>query len=563
MSFQAANAKRALAFILTKLPLPIQRPQYLTIARNATEYYRLVLRVNIVFVVSQRHRFKPVLRIATIAIAIAMALQSSTSDLKHIYFFVDQSAHTERSNSHEEDKSATSRSNGSPSRDSSPGSIHTATTTATTGTSSSSSDMNPLAKSFQPSASAPPSIPPKPTAMQNVDLQKTAEQGHGLFATSRIKRGTLIICEAPLLKIPDSLFHLAWAPYCRLSAADKATFDSLHAYRPEGIDFEQAGRMYPLDPSDVSLDADDVAELLAEQIRVMSIFSVNNILMPRSGLAMYAMASRLNHSCVPNVHHSYNPTLKQITVHAVRDIEPNEQLYTTYLGGVATYQIHAQRVAALRANYGFTCTCIACSDTTGTSDGRRELLGRLVWGLQQYEEGARPQYPFIPDSPAAALKLADDAIQLMNHEGLRTMELTKAMRAASTLALQCKDLNMAFQYARDEADVERACLGRVCHDLVGLGVAAQCWTDRLRDVAREETERRGEGKGGKWKKGGGQGQEMETVKSKTRTKAQEARQREKKLARRDKEKEQVKTRVQNMVEAATGVLRLPLLRREC
>lgn len=41
---------------------------------------------------------------------------------------------------------------------------------------------------------------------------------------------------------------------------------------------------------------------------------------------VFAATKRISHSCTPNVHISYNPTLNKMTVHAVRDIQIGEEL---------------------------------------------------------------------------------------------------------------------------------------------------------------------------------------------------------------------------------------------
>ena len=79
--------------------------------------------------------------------------------------------------------------------------------------------------------------------------------------------------------------------------------------------------------------------MVAEHCRVMAVFATNNFLIPPSELGVFVTASRLNHSCVPNVHHSYNPTLKSATVYAIRDIEPNEELLTSYIVCEDTYLV--------------------------------------------------------------------------------------------------------------------------------------------------------------------------------------------------------------------------------
>lgn len=415
--------------------------------------------------------------------------EEQDSGLNHVYFFIDKTTSTKNENGHSDNNSTTETSNGSlqhHSRASSPGSNKAESFTSLT--TASSSEMNPLAPVFKPRSEDQGAtvVPPAPSATQMFELRKTSDKGFGLFATAHIKRGTLIICEEPLLKIPGRDVHLAWGPYCRLGNAQRAAYDSLYAFNPANINLEHASRALLIDPNDDSLDQEDVEELVAEQVRIMSIFSVNNIEMQTGGLAVFATASRLNHSCTPNVHHSYNPPLKSMTVHAVRDIYPEEELLTTYLGGPGTYIVRSERNEKLIATYGFTCSCHACSDDTGQSDGRRELMACVTWGLDQYNQAAAADHPFVPANPLAALRQAEDLITIMLSEGVVTIELTKAYRTASTRALKLKDYDKAIEYSRNEAEVERNCLGTQLGDLRKLGVASELWFDEIIRVIRKE-----------------------------------------------------------------------------
>jgi hypothetical protein len=405
------------------------------------------------------------------------------SNLSHVSFISNDDVKSKELQSQPIHKSTPSLSNGSTqdrSHISSPSSLRTDTTTETT-TTTSSSEMNPLAAAFTPRFmdSNSSSIPPAPAATQLFELRKTVNKGFGLFATSHIPRGTLIICEQPLMRVSSESVHFAWGTYCRLNSAEKAAFDSLHGHQAEGLDFENASRTLLIDPNDDSMDEDDIEELVAEQIRVMKIFSVNNFHLPPSDLGIYAIASRLNHSCVPNAHHSYNPVLKKITVYTVKDILPDEELCTTYLGGEGHYYMRPQRLELLRSRYGFTCDCPACVDRTGTSDGRREAMASITWGLAQFRDGVKSVNQFIPTDRIAALKQAEDLITVMLNEGLVTIELAKAYRTASRHALQLQNYEKSVEYARDEAEVEKNCMGTVLDDLKQKGVATECW---LREI---------------------------------------------------------------------------------
>ncbi|KAK5731473.1 hypothetical protein LTR17_011361 [Elasticomyces elasticus] len=406
---------------------------------------------------------------------------ATAGTLSHIYFFVNKDNITTPTPTEERIQSPDSHSH-SLSRSASPASAGSSDNDSGSGSSSSSaskdSALNPLAADFAPTFTAPP------TATKLYEVREIAGKGLGLFATSPIPRGTCIISEKPLLRISENALHLAWGPYCRLSNADKKAFDALHFYSPPHLHLEDASRMQLIDPTDLSMDTEDVDELVADQIRVMGTFACNNF-QCGTGLAVFATTSRLNHSCVPNVHHSFNPTIGQQTVYAVRDIAEGEELCTTYLGGQGVYYVRAQRIEILRGSYGFTCLCAACADVTGGSDGRREVMGGIAYGLQCFQYGGPAgvevqQIPYVPRNPAEALKQAEDLVCMLVGEGVLSIELCKAYRMASMVALNMREYERAWEYACHEADVERTCLGSELQDLVRSGAGATCWIEKVR-----------------------------------------------------------------------------------
>lgn len=280
--------------------------------------------------------------------------------------------------------------------------------------------------------------------------------------------------------------HFAWGSYCKLSRTEKEAFDQLCGYAPDTDGLENTARMCLISISDYdTMDDEAVDKLVDDQVRVMSIFSVNNFNLVPRGLAVYETSSRLNHSCVPNAYHGFNPEIQRFTVHAVRDIEPGEEITINYMGGQADTLIRTQRLDHLRTNYGFTCTCVACSDRTGQSDFRRGVLADIMWGIGQYEMGAAPSFPLIAADPAQAFQLANDSIGYLNAEGLQDMGLVKAFHLASKYALEMQDWHTAFRYALHEQEVELAVLGGEISDLKRIGAAASCWVAQVRLVIQE------------------------------------------------------------------------------
>ncbi len=75
------------------------------------------------------------------------------------------------------------------------------------------------------------------------------------------------------------------------------------------------------------------------------------------GAALYAAPSLLNHSCRPNTVYLFNG--RHLILKAVRDINPNEQLFITYTD---TLELWEERQDVLREKYKFTCLCERCSE---------------------------------------------------------------------------------------------------------------------------------------------------------------------------------------------------------
>ncbi|CAG9574648.1 conserved hypothetical protein [Leishmania major strain Friedlin] len=85
-----------------------------------------------------------------------------------------------------------------------------------------------------------------------------------------------------------------------------------------------------------------------------------------TGVALYDVATKLNHSCVPNV--IFQPTMGPVaaSVVALRAIEAGEQLFTSYIrvedfGELTCAVAAALRRRYLKDHYGFECLCPVCT----------------------------------------------------------------------------------------------------------------------------------------------------------------------------------------------------------
>jgi hypothetical protein len=165
-------------------------------------------------------------------------------------------------------------------------------------------------------------------------------------------------------------------------------------------------------------DAEDCEMTESLAARVVNIWRTNSYMLD-DGIALDSAgvgltASRLNHSCVPNVYTAYNSNTGYITVQAVKPIAAGDELCTAYINGAG--KLRSQRRAQL-SMWGFTCTCVACAD--GHDESRRRDIKTLtdkVEGvkMQMLQSSADLSVAQIEQTVGDLLDLAT----LMSDEGL-------------------------------------------------------------------------------------------------------------------------------------------------
>ena len=93
-----------------------------------------------------------------------------------------------------------------------------------------------------------------------------------------------------------------------------------------------------------------------------AIFSTNTYALGQGATygGLFLSLSRLNHSCRPNCVHHWRPDKHCLIVHAVRDIEEGEELYTCY--GPGDCRLTSERQEYLVERYNFRCFCDMCQE---------------------------------------------------------------------------------------------------------------------------------------------------------------------------------------------------------
>ena len=265
-------------------------------------------------------------------------------------------------------------------------------------------------------------------------IKASPEKGLGMFAAIDIEKGTRILAEKPffsLVERPELPESDGCAPdeiskaFERLSVGDQVKYLSLHC--PERSNCSVLVSLYEA-----------------------------NCYETGPGACICLDASRINHSCIPNAHFSWNSNIERETLHAVKDILEGEEITISYCPAIRTLD---ERKSDLES-YLFTCRCPACrrDQRFGIMSQIRRLqmldLDHKIADFQNDPVAAREEHDERNEEPAI-LKLVD----LMDKEGL-VYGKSRAYRDAAECALKQGLREEALEYAGKELDVEFCCVGR-------------------------------------------------------------------------------------------------------
>ncbi|KAF2800387.1 TPR domain protein [Melanomma pulvis-pyrius CBS 109.77] len=276
-----------------------------------------------------------------------------------------------------------------------------------------------------------------PDARHLIQVQNTPSAGFGVFAIARIPRSTRIL-SAPLLlalnggEDPSEILRAV----NRLDDADKARYLELHPFAA------------PVRKDNVKRHTGKHWQHLAEWERnAIGVYDANSF-----EVGVYFLPSRINHSCIPNVHYEFNPAIQRGTFHAVRDIERGEELLISYINGGSRTRKWRQPKLDM---WGFVCQCAACgNDEEGRKrDDRRKEMFELDQKLAK-------QSAYGTEMTAIqALKAATRLAGLQVAEGIQNRELRTSYHDAARYCLEIQNIKLALLWAEKELEHERICVG--------------------------------------------------------------------------------------------------------
>lgn len=153
--------------------------------------------------------------------------------------------------------------------------------------------------------------------------------------------------------------------------------------------------------------------------------------------------------------HRFNANIKRLTIHALRTIQPGEELHTSYID-ILHRTVERRRI--LR-HWGFECECNTCRANDVNQDGRRKKLEQLMAQVKA-REAQRGHETWSHSDYATALSTIEETIGLMEEEELFESDtLGEIYSNAAEYAVILGRREKAVEWAEKAAEVELKCCG--------------------------------------------------------------------------------------------------------
>lgn len=218
------------------------------------------------------------------------------------------------------------------------------------------------------------------------NIQPIPGKGMGLVANSKIPKGTRILSESAVFKVPRHTNDLSLLESMIITEIKKLSKDEQRAVMSLHNAF---GASHNLSVGIARTNALPLGSNASEG-------------------GLFLIASRINHSCRHNSQNTWNANLNQITIHAFEDIEEGEEITISSVDGSKNY---ADRQRILNNSFGFTCACSLCSLPTTereASDRRLDEITRLDDSIGDGISIVRAPLECLQNAHALLLLLEDE-----------------------------------------------------------------------------------------------------------------------------------------------------------
>lgn len=240
-------------------------------------------------------------------------------------------------------------------------------------------------------------------------------KGRGLVANKTLFRGDQIFASTPLLIVDSGVYKLDESE--RLNLLYRGV-DSLP--EPSQKLFWELLDHFKGDPVDDRINTNNF-EVVVDDI---------------SQAALFPEIAMLNHDCRPNAAYFWDEETMTHHVHAMRTIQPGEEITISYIDSERN---RAHRMKRLEKSWGFKCSCSACTahpSLTAESDTRLQQITDLVHTLNDWTP-----------SSAATPEMAEAVVSMYDQERLWAYQATAYKHAAEVYS-SFGNKYMAIKYAR-------------------------------------------------------------------------------------------------------------------
>ncbi|KAI9792043.1 MAG: hypothetical protein M1816_003025 [Peltula sp. TS41687] len=299
-------------------------------------------------------------------------------------------------------------------------------------------------------------------------VKSIPNKGKGLVATAKIIEGTRIFSEYPVLKLSDFPTHV------RLKESNRNRWETLINKRVRALMKDHQLAIFSLHNAFPSIRARSTGIVRTNALPLGS---------RASEVGLFFEASRINHVCSANAQNTWNATLDQITIHAVKDIEEGEEITITYFDGSKPY---SPRELNFGYYFGFECGCEICSIPPAQriqSDQRRDRIARLD-GIIRDDLRIASMPVVCPDdldedglrfitTPLGCLHNAHTLLRLLEEEGISDARIPKLYYDAFQIAIANGDQARAKVFAQRASATRVICEGDDSPESIRLEELAQ------------------------------------------------------------------------------------------
>ena len=285
-------------------------------------------------------------------------------------------------------------------------------------------------------------------------------KGQGLVATQDIPRGTRILAEKPLFKIP------------------------VEGTSPKVVEMEIANKLKLLSKDELRAFLSLRNNVPGTSTPFLNIVRTNSLPLGHGSQTteggVFLEVSRINHACLPNCQHTWNTDIGQETIHAVKDIHKGEELTITYLYNVQTYAIRQQH---LKDSFDFTCSCQLCS----LSEEDRAISDKQILQMEHLNN-AMLNAGSLMNTPHLVLKDAHALLLLLQTANIADTRLARLYYEAYQIVIVQGDVARGTIFAEKAHKSILCCEGEDSPQ-----------TKRMKAFAEEPKGHNLYGIGGKWR----------------------------------------------------------------